>query len=57
MCVPGEPPFLFAHDAAPVRYAADKSSGTPGRTAMEADVERAQRRVAARWWGRGIWRP
>ena len=49
VCAGGEPPFLFAHDAALVRYAVDKSSGMPGRTAMEAEVDRAQRRVAARW--------
>ncbi|MCX7384565.1 MAG: aminotransferase class V-fold PLP-dependent enzyme [Alphaproteobacteria bacterium] len=49
VCAGGEPPFLFAHDAALLRYAEDKSSGMPGRTAMEAEVNRAQARVAARW--------
>ena len=49
VCAGGEPPFLFAHDAALLRYAVDKSSGMPGRTAMEAQIDRAQRRVATRW--------
>ncbi len=49
VCAGGEPPFLFAHDAALLQYAIDKSSGMPGRTAMEAQVSRAQARIAARW--------
>ena len=49
VCAGGEPPFLFAHDAALTQYAIDKSSGMPGRTAMEAQVHHAQTRIAARW--------
>ncbi len=49
VCAGGEPPFLFAHDAALLQYAIDKSSGMPGRDAMEAQVARAQARIAARW--------
>jgi selenocysteine lyase/cysteine desulfurase len=49
VCAGGEPPFLFAHDAALRRYAEDKSSGMPGRDAMEAEVARARARMAARW--------
>lgn len=49
VCAGGEPPFPFAHDAALLRYAEDKSSGMPGRTAMEREVAKAQARMAARW--------
>jgi selenocysteine lyase/cysteine desulfurase len=49
VCAGGEPPFLYANDAALRRYAIDKSSGMPGRGAMEAEVNRAQARLAARW--------
>ena len=49
VCAGGEPPFLFAHDAALTQYAIDKSSGMPGRTAMEAQVNRAQTRIATSW--------
>ncbi len=49
VCAGGEPPFLFAHDAALTRYAIDKSSGMPGRTAMEAQQHLAQTRIATRW--------
>lgn len=49
VCAGGEPPFLFRHDAALRQYAIDKSAGMPGRDAMEAQVERARARVAARW--------
>jgi selenocysteine lyase/cysteine desulfurase len=50
LCAGGETAFLHRHDAALQRYAADKSSGIPGRAAQEAQVERA-RALAARAWG------
>ena len=49
VCAGGEPPFLYRHDAALLQYAQDKSTGMPGRTAMEARVE-AARAGAARMW-------
>jgi selenocysteine lyase/cysteine desulfurase len=49
VCAGGEPPFLHRHDAALLRYARDKSSGMPGRDAMEAEVARARRRLASIW--------
>jgi selenocysteine lyase/cysteine desulfurase len=49
VCAGGEPPFLYAHDAALLQYAIDKSSGMPGRDAMEAQVARAQSRIAGPW--------
>jgi cysteine desulfurase / selenocysteine lyase len=41
---------LRAHDAAVLRYLADKSSGLPGRSAQEAEIE-AARTGMARMWG------
>lgn len=49
VCAGGEPPFLFRHDKALEQYAIDKSSGMPGRTAMEAKVEQVRTRLAAMW--------
>ncbi len=49
VCAGGEPPFLFRHDAALLQYAIDKSSGMPGRTAMEAKVEKVRGQLAAMW--------
>jgi cysteine desulfurase / selenocysteine lyase len=52
VCAGGETAFLRSHDIALLRYAADKSLGMPGRTAQEAQVERA-RAGLARLWGAG----
>ena len=52
VCAGGESAFLHRHDAALRRYAEDKSTGMPGRTAMEAEVERV-REGLARAWGVG----
>ena len=49
VCAAGETAFLHRHDAALTRYAEDKSSGMPGRTAQEAQVERARASIAAMW--------
>jgi len=49
VCAGGEPPFLFRHDAALLQYAVDKSSGMPGRTAMEAKVDYVRGKLAAMW--------
>jgi selenocysteine lyase/cysteine desulfurase len=49
VCAGGEPPFLFRHDAALLRYAEDKSSGEPGRGAMGAQVERVRGQIARMW--------
>jgi cysteine desulfurase / selenocysteine lyase len=50
VCAGGETAALRAHDAALLRYVADKSSGLPGRTAQEAEIE-AARAGMARLWG------
>lgn len=50
VCAGGETAFLHSHDAALLRYAADKSLGMPGRAAQEAQIERA-RAGLARLWG------
>ena len=50
VCAGGETPFLHRHDAALLRYAADKSAGPAGRDAMQAEVDQARLR-AARLWG------
>ena len=46
----GETAFLRRHDAALRRYGEDKSSGSAGRIAQEAHIERA-RASLARLWG------
>jgi cysteine desulfurase / selenocysteine lyase len=50
VCAGGETAALRAHDAAVLRYLADKSSGLPGRSAQEAEIE-AARTGMARMWG------
>jgi cysteine desulfurase / selenocysteine lyase len=50
VCAGGETAALRAHDAAVLRYLADKSSGLPGRSAQEAEIE-AARAGMARIWG------
>jgi cysteine desulfurase / selenocysteine lyase len=50
VCAGGETAALRAHDAAVLRYLADKSSGLPGRSAQEAEIE-AARAGMARMWG------
>lgn len=49
VCAGGETAFLHRHDAALARYAADKSRGTHGRHAQDAEVMRARSLVAAAW--------
>jgi selenocysteine lyase/cysteine desulfurase len=49
VCAGGETAFLLRHDAALRQYAIDKSNGMPGRTAQEAQVERARAGVARLW--------
>ena len=50
VCAGGETAALHRHDAALLRYVADKSSGLAGRTAQEAQIE-AARAGMARLWG------
>jgi selenocysteine lyase/cysteine desulfurase len=50
VCAGGETAALRAHDEALLRYVADKSSGLPGRTAQEKEIEDA-RAGMARLWG------
>jgi cysteine desulfurase / selenocysteine lyase len=50
VCAGGETAALRAHDVAVLRYLADKSSGLPGRSAQEAEIE-AARAGMARMWG------
>ncbi len=50
VCAGGETAALRSHDAALLRYVADKSRGRSGRTAQEAEVE-AARAGLARLWG------
>jgi cysteine desulfurase/selenocysteine lyase len=49
LCAGGETAALRAHDAALVRYVADKSAGLPGRTAQEAEIEAARAGMARLW--------
>jgi cysteine desulfurase / selenocysteine lyase len=49
VCAGGETPFLRRHDAALAAYAADKSTGAPGRDAQEAMLLRARDLMAAAW--------
>jgi cysteine desulfurase / selenocysteine lyase len=48
-CAGGETAALRAHDAALLRYVADKSAGLPGRTAQEAEIEAARAGLARLW--------
>ena len=50
VCASGETAALRRHDEALLRYVADKSSGLPGRTAQETEIENA-RVGMARLWG------
>ena len=50
VCAGGETAALRGHDAAMLRYLADKSSGLPGRTEQEREIEEA-RTGMARLWG------
>ena len=49
VCAGGETAFMLSHDAALRQYAIDKSNAMPGRTAQEAQVERAREHIAALW--------
>jgi cysteine desulfurase/selenocysteine lyase len=50
VCAGGETAALRAHDEALLRYVADKSTGLPGRTKQEREIENA-RAGMARLWG------
>ena len=50
VCAGGEPAWLLRHDDALRQYGIDKGIGMPGRTRMEAQVDRA-RELIARPWG------
>ena len=49
VCAGGETAALRSHDAALLRYVADKSLGSTGRGAQEAEVEAARAGVARLW--------
>jgi len=49
VCAGGETAALRAHDRAMLRYLADKSSGLPGRTAQETEIEAARAGMARLW--------
>jgi cysteine desulfurase / selenocysteine lyase len=49
VCAGGETAALRAHDEAMLRYVADKSSGLPGRTAQETEIEAACAGIARMW--------
>jgi cysteine desulfurase/selenocysteine lyase len=49
VCAGGETAALRAHDEALLRYVADKSSGLPGRTAQETEIEKARAGMAHLW--------
>ncbi len=49
VCAGGETAALRAHDDALMRYVADKSTGLPGRTAQEAEIEAARVGMARLW--------
>jgi len=49
VCAAGETPFLHQHDTALAAYAVEKSRAMAGRTAQEAQVERARELVASSW--------
>ncbi len=52
VCAGGEPPFLRRNEAAMTQYFVDKSTGMPGRTKMEAQVEAARAAIASTMAGR-----
>ena len=49
VCAGGETAALRAHDAALLRYVADKSTGMPGRNAQDAEIDAARTRIARLW--------
>jgi len=49
VCAGGETAALRSHDEALLRYVADKSSGLPGRTAQENEIENARTHMARLW--------
>ena len=49
VCAGGETAFMLRHDAALRQYAIDKSNAMPGRTAQEAQVQRAREQIGALW--------
>ncbi|MCC6717224.1 MAG: aminotransferase class V-fold PLP-dependent enzyme [Acetobacteraceae bacterium] len=49
VCAGGEPLWLLANDDALRQYGIDKGIGMPGRTRMEAQVERARALIAKPW--------
>ncbi len=49
VCAGGETAALRSHDEALLRYLADKSSGLPGRTAQETEIENAREGIARLW--------
>lgn len=49
VCAGGETAPLRRHDAVMAHYLRDKSSGMPGRTAQEAQIERARAGMARLW--------
>lgn len=49
VCAGGETAALRAHDAALLRYVADKSTGMPGRDAQDAEISAARDGLARLW--------
>jgi selenocysteine lyase/cysteine desulfurase len=49
VCAGGETAALRSHDAALLRYVADKSTGLQGRTAQETEIENARTGMAQLW--------
>jgi selenocysteine lyase/cysteine desulfurase len=49
VCAGGETAALRSHDEALLRYVADKSSGFPGRTAQEKEIEDARAGIGRLW--------
>jgi len=49
VCAGGETAALRTHDAAMLRYLADKSSGFPGRANQEAEIDAARTGIARLW--------
>jgi cysteine desulfurase/selenocysteine lyase len=49
VCAGGETAALRAHDQALLQYVTDKSTGLPGRTRQEAQIEAARAHIARLW--------
>src|SRR5258708_6009089 len=49
VCAGGETAALRAHGQAMLRYLVDKSSGLPGRTRQETEIEAARAGIAGLW--------